>query len=196
MTEVKQVSVASVTKKILLQLSNQRETSAGKAILAKLRHAVGKPINEAKEIWPILFEHLPEEFLGQHGRASKEEVAILTAIQLYALHQQGNSQKVLADDFQHNIGAALRTLRKDGDTVAVDRRFNTMITATTAEELVYHLRHLITLLKSKAPSIKVNYAGLAQDLYWFMRDYQKNLRLNWARDYYKRAFKEDTDHDN
>ena len=70
-----------------------------------------------------------------------------------------------------------------------------MITASTFEELVYHLRHLITLLKSKSPETKVDYARLSEDLYWFLRDYQERVRLSWARDYYKRNFKGEKDND-
>ena len=149
-------TVWTVTKKIIFKLSNQKEETYDKATLAKVRKTLGKPLSEATEIWPILFENLPEEFLSSYQQPSYE-----------------------------NIGSALGKLRKEDDTTSIDRRFNTMITSSTFEELTYHLRHLISLLKVESPVIQVDYSGLANDLYWFLNNSQENVRLNWARAYYK-----------
>lgn len=180
-------TVWTVTKKIIFKLSNQKEEIYDKATLAKVRKTLGKPLSEATEIWPILFENLPEEFLSSYQQPSYEELAIYTALQLYALHQQGVSTSVMLDDSKpyENIGSALGKLRKEDDTTSIDRRFNTMITSSTFEELTYHLRHLISLLKVESPVIQVDYSGLANDLYWFLNNSQENVRLNWARAYYK-----------
>ena len=175
-------TVWTVTNKIIFKLSNQKEETYDKATLAKIRKTLGKPLSEATEMWPILFKNLPEEFLSFYQQPSYEELAIYTALQLYALHQQGVSTSVMLDE---NIGSALGKLRKEDDTTAIDRRFNTMITSSTFEELTYHLRHLISLLKVESPMIQVNYADLANDLYWFLNNGQENVRLNWARAYYK-----------
>lgn len=191
MLEESKETVSTVTRKILMKLSNQLQTPSGKATLARLRHSIGRPINEAKEVWPILFENLPEKFLSQDREESFEEISILTAVQLYSLHQQGVSQSVYEKglDSHQNVGNSLKKLRKGDDTTAVDRRFNVMITSSTFEELIYHLRHLIMLLKTKSSETKVDYARLSNDLYWFLRDYQGTTRLNWARQYYKQEFK-------
>ena len=81
-------------------------------------------------------------------------------------------------------------------STAVDRRFNIMITSSTFEELIYHLRHLLTLLKTKSSETKINYARLAEDLYWFLKDYQESVRLNWARQYYKQDNKGEQQNEN
>ncbi len=197
MSEQRKARVAEVTRKILIKLSKQKDTSSGKAMLARLRQSIGKPISETVAVWPILFEDLPEEFLGRNGHTSDEEQAILVTLQLYALHQQSQSQNVFAGEGNkyQNIGYSFRQLCQGGDTTAIDRRFNVMITASTFEELVYHLRHLITLLKSKSPETKVDYAKLSEDSYWFLRNYQESVRLSWAREYYKRNFKGEKDDD-
>ena len=169
-------TVWTVTKKIIFKLSNQKEETYDKATLAKVRKTLGKPLSEATEIWPSSYQ-----------QPSYEELAIYTALQLYALHQQGVSTSVMLDDSKpyENIGSALGKLRKEDDTTSIDRRFNTMITSSTFEELTYHLRHLISLLKVESPVIQVDYSGLANDLYWFLNNSQENVRLNWARAYYK-----------
>ena len=163
-------TVWTVTNKIIFKLSNQKEETYDKATLAKIRKTLGKPLSEATEMWPILFKNLPEEFLSSYQQPSYEELAIYTALQSKPYE---------------NIGSALGKLRKEDDTTAIDRRFNIMITSSTFEELSYHLRHLISLLKVGSPVIQVNYADLANDLYWFLNNGQENVRLNWARAYYK-----------
>ena len=187
MSQQTKQTVWTVTNRIIFKLSNQKEETYDKATLAKIRKTLGKPLSEATEMWPILFKNLPEEFLSSYQQPSYEELAIYTALQLYALHQQGVSTSVMLDDSKpyENIGSALGKLRKEDDTTSIDRRFNTMITSSTFEELTYHLRHLISLLKVESPVIQVNYSGLANDLYWFLNNSQENVRLNWAIAYYK-----------
>lgn len=191
-----QSSIKSVTCKILHQLENARETSSGKALLAKMRRSIGKPLSETVEIWPFIFEALPEEFIEKD-----EESAIILTLQLYSLHQQGVEASVIygrekSVDKVHTFGKSLSVLRTEDNKVAVDRRFNTMITATTFEELIYHLRHLLMLLKSKFKETKVDYAQLADDLYWFSLGFDENIRLKWARDYYRTYQKGENLNDN
>ncbi len=185
-------SVFRVTGRILSELSHNLDTSSGRATLAKLRNAIGKPLSETVEIWPLIFAKFPEEYLSANGKVTNEERAILTALQYYALHQQGNRTSVSlneATDKWENIGNSLSHLRSS-DSLAIDRRFNTMITATDFDELIYHLRHLIMLIKSK-DNLKVNYAKLADDLYWFLRGYDENVRIRWAQSYYRTKSKEE-----
>lgn len=197
MSQQPKQTVRSVTKGIIRKLSYQIESPSSKATLAKIRKTLGKPLSEATDIWPILFENLPEEFVNSYQQPSYEELAIYTATQFYALHQQGTSTSVMLDeaDTYQNIGSALSQLRKGDDTTAIDRRFNVMITSSTFEELVYHLRHMMMLLKAKLPATKVDYAKLAEDLYWFSKNVQDSVRLNWARSYYKQT-KGEKDNDN
>lgn len=183
--------IFSVTNQMLTKIDGLVNTASGKSILAKLRNSIGRPFSATTEVWALIIEHLPEEFLGCSHRMSHEERAILTALQLYAVHQQGLTQSVLVKNNSRftNMGVALKALRKGDDRKSVDRRVNAMITATTFEELSYHLRHLIKLLKSKAAETKVDYAQLAEDLYWFSRGYDENIRLAWARAYYRQDYK-------
>lgn len=189
--------VKAITSKILYRLEGTRETSSGKALLAKMRRSVEKPLSETVEIWPFIFETLPEEFIGKD-----EETAIILTLQLYSLHQQGVETSVIygreksVDNKVYTFGKSLSILRTEDDKVAVDRRFNTMITATTFKELIYHLRHLLMLLKSKSRETKVDYAQLAEDLYWVLRGSDENIRLKWARDYYRTYQKGENENDN
>lgn len=186
-------TVKQVTNRILYQLNGQLELPSGRSKLANIRNTIGKPLNQAMEIWPMMFQEIPEEFLGRSGEGSFEEKAILAVVQLYALHQQGNSTSVLAtsENRFENIGTALRTLRGNEDSTAIDRRFNTMLTSSTFEELIHHLRHLVKILKAKSKETKVDYGNLTNDLYWFLREKQGDVRLRWAREYYRQTKKEE-----
>ncbi|MFB0972910.1 MAG: type I-E CRISPR-associated protein Cse2/CasB [Neofamilia sp.] len=191
----KKEDVFSVTGKIVTQLSKILTTSSGKAILANLRNSIGRPLSETLDVWKIMFENLPESFLGTHGKMTSEEQAILTSLQLFALHQQGNSESVSMqgdEATRKNMGDSLSFLRIGENTLSTDRRFNAMITSSSYDELVHHLRQMVKLLKSRT-SAKINYALLAQDLYWYLRGYEENMRLGWARDYYRYKGEEKND---
>lgn len=182
----KKETVFSVTGRIVSELCYTLDTSSGRASLAKLRNSIGKPFSETVELWPMVFEKLPESYLSSTGKITAQEKSILTSLQLYALHQQGNRESVSlneATDKWENIGASLRNLRNE-DSTAIDRRFNTMITATSYEELTHHLRQLVMVMKSKK-MVKVNYARLAEDLFWFSIGNQENVRIRWAQSYYR-----------
>ena len=179
-------TVYSTASWIVNDLSEKRETSWGKASLAKLRNSAGRPLNDSSQVWPIVLDKIPVDFLGTGDGPTAEEKSILMTLQLYALHQQGKSDTVIHKTQEgkwRNIGFSLSALRTSEDQIAVDRRFNVLITSSSFEELTHHLRQIIKLLKSKTKAT-VDYAKLAEDLYWFLRGYQESVRLNWARGYY------------
>ena len=182
-------TVFSVTGRILGRLEAIRGESIGKATLANLRNSIGRPLSETIDVWPTVFEQMPKNFLSRSGELTDEEQAILTTLQMYALHQQGqndNVNKISEKGEWDNIGISLKALRLGEDTRAIDRRFNTMITSTTFEEITHHLRQLIRLLKAKKSDEKVNYARLANDLYWYLRNQEENVRISWAKAYYSK----------
>lgn len=183
---MKKPTVYSVMAKILYSMDNLKDTPSYKADLAEIRHTIGKPIEEATEAWPILFENLPEEFLSKWKNPTYEEIAILTTLQLYALHQQGKAESVLLKDNERweNIGTAFRSLRIGEDSKSIDRRFNVLITSTNFDELNYHLRQMVKLLRSRT-NAKINYPRVADDLYKILRGYDSDVKLRWSREYYR-----------
>lgn len=187
MTEYRmEETVFQVTGRIVAKLSHMRDTSSGKANLANLRNSVGRPLSETIDIWPLVFSEIPDAFLSRSGVPTHHEKAILTALQLYALHQQGKPNPVClneATDQWENIGSSMSHLR-DGESLSTDKRFNAMVTASTFEELTHHLRQLVKILKAKS-EVKVNYAKLADDLYWFQKGNKERMRIRWAQSYYR-----------
>ena len=186
----------NTAKSILIKLDSTRDASSTKALLANMRNSADKDISNNVDALAYVFSNLSYGEDDRGGELSFMEQAIFTAIQMYAIHQQSNVESVLKfgnDDenesiekknkYKANIGDALATLRSD-ESESIDKRFNAMITATNFNKLSYHLRQMIKILKSKSEA-KVDYAKLAEDLYWFMIGRKEEVRLSWARSYYK-----------
>lgn len=185
----KKESVYGVTASILNKFTSNLDTPATKATLSNLRSSISKPYSQTIEIFSILYKYLPDSFISEYGDLSYQEKAIITTLQIFSIHQQGNSQSVFleADDENKykNIGYALKVLRTDENAKSTDRRFNAMISTDTFEDLTFHLRQLVSLLKSRSDQ-KVNYAKLAQDLYYFqIPSMRENIKLSWAKEYYR-----------
>lgn len=184
--------VLETTKGIISYIENINDESKQKAILARLRNSINKPLSENFDVLPFLFEKLPDKFLGTTDEASPEEKSILSALQLYALSKQGKGKTQNEDDVPDkfpSFGASLGVIREGDKMEALDRRFNAMITSDDFSEWVVHLRHLVKLIKSSEKNVRVDYPRLAEDLFWIAMGYKTNVRLQWSRDYYRMNFK-------
>lgn len=178
--------VESVTRNIINDIDSDLKSSQSRGNLANIRNSINRPLNNSTNLLQLLFRYLPEDFLSADGKLTNEEKAVVTTIQLYALHQQSKKDSVLLSDEDEkwkNLGYSLSFLRSEKNSVAVDRRFNTMITSSTFEELSHHMRQMIKLLKSKTDA-KVNYTKLSGDLYKFLTGYGEEIKFSWASRYY------------
>lgn len=185
-TECRNPSVYGTMRAILARLNSPQEQKNLAGNLAAIRNSSGKRYEEAIEIWPILFPVMPPEFLGT-GALTCEENALLVTLQIYAFGQQGSNK--VQDDESHSAGSSLQAvrlkcMREEKSATAIDRRFNTMLTATTFDEFTYHLRQIFKIGKSKG-AFSMNYGALAEDLFWYQRGRDKQICLKWARDYYR-----------
>lgn len=195
------------TSHIIYQIASNLDSSSSKAYLAQLRQSVSRDIYTATGVFSLIFSNISDIHLGKQGKLTDGERAIITTLQLYALHQQGNLTNVnimgnsdkeknkVEWEKGRNLGAVLNSLRTEENTKAVDRRFNAMITADNFDELIIHLRHLIKLLKSRSKA-KINYPQLAVDLYFYQKGFRDNLRLKWSRSYYRQINNEKGDKEN
>lgn len=181
-------SVRKVTNQIIGKIEQGEKYGIQKAaVLARLRNSVGKPLPEAEDVWPILFENLPQQFLSQSGYETYEEKAIYTTLQLYAVCMQGSAGSVISDPaYKGSIGMSLRNGRDPDDSKALDRRFGALITADTFEEMSYHLRQMLKVVKSHT-GMTINFPRLASDLLYFQLGNQRKICFRWAQDYYSYA---------
>lgn len=186
--EDSRLNVYNETAKILRKLDNTREIPSTRAMLANIRNSINKDLYNNMDALAFVFQSLPEEFAGSRKELNDYELAILTSVQMYALYQQANAKSVLKLDYQEgerrqNLGDALSTLRT-GESKSIDARFNALVTASNFTQLQNHLRQMIKLLKAKSDA-QVDYASLADDLYWFLRNQKDGVKIRWARSYYK-----------
>ena len=192
----RQIEIKQTVGSAITRLYEQSQYSMGKAKLAKLRNSIGK--SDLVVTYPFLFEMLPESLLGKSIQLSDEEKAIVWCLQLYALFQQGKEGCV--HDWtakSQNFGFFLSRLRKNGESEAIDRRFNAMILADTGEEFITHLRHLLRIFKKNDQLGTLDFTQLAVDIYCFIhwQEGKEQVRLSWSREFYKSRIQGEENHD-
>ena len=166
-------------------LSN-RELPYSRAMLAKLRNSIGKNPGSCPEVWGILFEDLDERLQSVGSELSYAEEAVYTALTLYAVHQQGNTEPM--NNGSESFGTAVkRMIEPDGgNEKSVKKRFDAIVTANDFIELSYHARGLIRQMGTRG--IPMDYGRFAADLYLIhFPDSKNGIMLQWGRDYYKNA---------
>lgn len=190
--------IGSFVAKRIAELQYKEERSAtgrsGNVMLASLRRGVGKAPGELPELFGVVLPELPEEFVSSDGTATKEEWASYITLTLYALHRQGGDGK---NDLVHtgekvSIGRALKQLsdrqREGKQDINAEKRalqkMQMLITSKDMNELSYHLRSVVQLLKREV--IALNYITLVEDLYEFQdADGKNRVSLRWGRDFYR-----------
>ncbi len=184
--------VYKAIKSSIYELSNAKDNSYVKAQLANLRNSIGKQSGGYTDVWPILIKNIPDEYIGRSAELTAGEQAILHTLQLYALYNQGNSDnltKVEKETSWTNMGTSFSEFRNQNsstDKIAIDRRFNMMITSETYGEFLYHLRQMVRLMKTKRKGqIYVDFPKLGQDLFAFIKGREDAIRISWSREYYR-----------
>lgn len=166
------------------------------AELAKLRRGVGKTIEDSPESWMIVLSDMPEELLGTGTgtsfKPSPSERAIHAGLGMFALHCQGNNPGQVSTNL--SFAKACRKLIDHSGTNegAVIRRFDAMISSDGFEELTYHARGMVTMMRSSSPMIGFDYRSFVQDLYSIQfNDGKRTTLLRWGQDFY--TYKDETD---
>lgn len=164
-----------------------QQSSAAKATAAKLRRALTRPAGSVPEVWEITLGGLPEKLVGYSDDPTAAEQAAHTALCLFAIHQQSQGTRMHQSGW--GLGKSLRKLHRelggadDLDSGPLIRRFNALSTADSLDEMLWHLRGLITQLRAKG--IPLDYGLLARDLYRYsVPEYRDSVRLRWGRDFY------------
>ena len=147
--------------------------------LAALRRGVSRSPGELPEIWELTRVEVPD---GAGDAPTWEEIAVHTAMTLYAVHQQSRTEPM----FRPGIGlgsAAHDLVGRDEENPSARARFNALVTSTTVAELRHHLRSFVSLLRARG--IALDHAMLADDVLRFQQPGgAKKVRLAWARQYY------------
>ena len=163
--------------------------SRGARKLASLRHAMLMPIGSSADAWPLEFEGLPSCLVGRGPEPSPGEVAVHSALTLYAFHQQGQSCPMHIRGNVHGFGSAIRQLviqEKDHysnlEVGEMPRRIRAFITAESMDETLHYARQMVQQLRGAG--ISVDYAKFAAQLYRLQNPYKADqVRLAWGREY-------------
>ena len=186
----------SVSSKQIEQYTKQKITSlivqakSNTGVLAELRRGIGKKPGELPQLWGYFLESMPENFYGDK-EPSRAEWAIYTVLTLYALHQQGKSLEtdVMYQEGQTFGKAVANLVHNENDKERVIRRFNTIATAISIEEMVHYLRGMIQLLRNE--NIGLDYPALAGNIFIYQfPEFSSQVRLKWGQDFYSNLMKE------
>ena len=163
-----------------LQARYLHNESRARGEMAALRKGASRDSGELPEIWELTSVEIPEY---ASDAPTREEIAVHTAMTLYAVHQQPRTEPMFAPG--RGLGRAARSLigPPDEENPSARARFNALVTSTTVTELRHHLRGLISLLRAR--NIALDHAMLADDILHFQQPGgAKKVRLAWARQYY------------
>lgn len=194
--------IAKTTARIINKLYGNGEPD--KAVLASLRAADTIGSKRAQAVWPVMFSEMSEKDISNDstGRPTYAETAIYTALRCYAIHQQAVEGSVYAqssskDKTKNPEGVtffnALAGLRTNDETkAALNRRMQVLLSSRNIANTVKSITQLTRILKENNRTLKVDYAQLAQDLFFFETSFKMANRicLKWGQQYYRKPFKE------
>ncbi len=160
-------------------LQMTRNSASTTAMLAQLRSALGREPGDLSSIWGITLDGLPGGS-GQTSTATPHEWASHIALTLYALHQQSRPRDM------HRRGAlfggAIRRHYED-HSQTIRKRLDAMTTSSSFAETRFHLRGIVTLLRSA--DIPLDYGALADDLVEVQRAGRSAVvHRRWGRQFY------------
>ena len=170
-------------------LANDASSGSARATLAQLRS-----IDSGKGAWMLVgqeaFVDLPEIDMvsAEHEKALTN--ALIGTLQLYARHQQGNTTPMSITQrtdqgYGKSFGWSCRRIEPNLDAAhGVQRRLQSLETATDFDGIIHYLRSLVDLMRQKA--VPIDYYRFARDLYLLQYpDTREKIMLAWAQDYYR-----------
>ncbi|MCL1803017.1 MAG: type I-E CRISPR-associated protein Cse2/CasB [Eubacteriaceae bacterium] len=189
-------SVSQSVRKLTEKGSGSRTgklSSYATSSLAMLRRGAGKKVAECPDVWDITLGYLPDGDMSYY-QLSCAENAIFTALVLFSIHQQGKTDSVSAENT--SIGKAVRAICvPDDNESSIRKRFNAFATAATLDELAFHARGLVELIKKSGT---LDYPNFAVDLFWHQisAESREQTRMRWGRDFYAGANQPDDNESN
>lgn len=161
----------------------ENENSEARASLAVLRRSGTTELGDQPQVWAEVFHNFPDQLVGTWDEPNAYESAAYTALSLFAVHQQSRQERMHKPG--QGLGTAVKALANPNDSDDVHkgafRRFNSVVTAQTNDQLIHHLRGLVQ--QFRAEKIPLDYGRLATDLVGLsFPDSARAVRLRWARE--------------
>ena len=152
------------------------------ADLAAIRKGANKTPGDVPGMWQHYRAVIPDPIRSDaepHPLLSAEHATLV----IFSIHQQSQNSRMHKSGM--TLGKALHQLKKADkfSEDAVDRRVNRMATAGDVTELIEHLRHLISQLRTVSQPL--DYNQLVQDLHdWHRPEQRSRIRRAWGSQYY------------
>lgn len=164
-----------------LQSLAESEEGEAKAALADLRRGWDELPHRSARQYRHIQRRLPERL------SSPQEESCFLVATLFAdyhtgrMRSPGKATGNMGDHF-----AAARDPQTAAEDEAVERRFNTLLTAHP-DDLTYHLRQATSYLRSRGESsISINWAQLMNDVaLWASDDRRPDVQKRWARAFWR-----------
>lgn len=182
----------------------ERPTSESVRTLAQLRKALGAAGAADPRSWAIVLGDFPEELMGPRlgslADPNRAEIAAMTALTTYAVHQQSQRQPMHIPGV--SLGEATRDVARqrartdapgglDDPTV---QRLHRVSMAHSQAMRAQALRALVTLMRTAPRPVPLDYGRLAADLYWLQDPrHASRVHLSWARGLHTRSRGEKAD---
>jgi CRISPR system Cascade subunit CasB len=165
-----------------LQSAFLANSSDAVATLARLRRCSPDEPGVDPTVWETTIGGLPEALRGGMN---------ISVAELYAVHQQSNQTPMHRTKV--GLGFAVQTLARDRsrdgepDQAAI-RRLHQVVLSTDPTGRLYHLRGLISLLRSQPIPIPLDYGQLGADLYRLFDPKQNSdsVVARWGRELHNR----------
>lgn len=173
-----------------------KDESIAVATLARLRRCDPAEVGAEPLVWEVTLGDLPDALtrIGTYrpDTPTPAERALHATLVLYASHQQSKDEGVHRPGirFGQAVGALARA-RSDQEeefNKAVVSRLHQTALAETFDGHVHYLRGLIQMMRTEKPTIGLDYARLATDL-WQLADPRLDSRrvlASWGRDLHQR----------
>lgn len=163
------------------------DEGAQKAALAKLRRGAGRKPAECPEVWGYYLEQIPEALIGKGGEIAPGEMAVFTALTLFALHQQSNDpvKNPMHVAGSNDPGSAIAKLIEcENDKTRYIRRFNHLASFNNMNEAAHYIQQTVGLLGDK--QIPLDYGALAGKFYAMQYPAEaNNIRMEWGKSFYR-----------
>ncbi|WP_338208591.1 type I-E CRISPR-associated protein Cse2/CasB [Lactiplantibacillus paraxiangfangensis] len=187
--------IEAATDRIIRTLNRNGGDTRDKAVLSSLNHASSITSQRAQAVWPVLMANLDRSQLSHNGVPTRGEVAVYTAVRLYANYQQGQEAFVYGPSGSSKgkqpegvqFFVALAKLRqKEGTSKSFGGRVQNVLETTNAASVINGLSHLNKILKGRNGAQKIDFARLAQDLYRLQANYEQamQVQLLWGQQYF------------
>jgi len=154
-------------------------------VLSALRRGVNQKPGSVPQMWPYY------TCLTESGKRTSSLTAEHYALALFGIHQE--SETLLVHQPKMLLGEALARLRDSErySPKAVEQRFGTAATASDLEEVSFHLRGLVRMMKNLNPILRFDYTQLFYDLRrWQDPELRGGVRRAWGAAFYWHNFTE------